>query len=154
MSNLTRSDPLDEMMSFRNGLDRFFDRSWMPFGMVRRDAFDLALDLSENDDAFVVETSIPGVNPDNLEITYTDRVLTIKGETKEDTEKKEEGRYHLRERRFGSFCRSISLPAPINEKDIQATYENGVLNLRLPKSEEAKPKKIPIKSGGKKIIDV
>jgi len=154
MSNLTRWDPFDEMMSFRKSMDRFFDRPLAPSLFSRGDLFDLAIDLSESDDAYVVEASIPGINPDDLDITYTDRVLTIKGETKEDSEKEEKGKFHIRERHYGSFCRSITLPAPVKDKDIKANYQDGILTLQLPKSEEAKPKKITVKSGGKKVIDV
>ena len=154
MSNLTRWDPFDEMMSFRKAMDRFFDQPTAPSRLMRGDIFDLDVDLSENDDEYIVEASIPGINPDDLDITYTDRVLTIKGETKEDSEKKEKGKYHIRERRFGSFYRSISLPAPVSEKDIKANYQDGILKLHLPKSEEAKPKKITVKTNSKKVIDV
>ena len=154
MSNLTRWDPFDEMMSFRNAMDRFFDRPLAPSVFRRDEMFDLAIDLSESDDAYMVEASIPGINPDDLDITYTDRVLTIKGETREDTEKEEKGKFHIRERRYGSFSRSVTLPTAVKEKDIQANYQDGILKLTLPKSEEAKPKKITVKSGGKKVIDV
>ena len=88
MSNLTRWDPFDEMMSFRKAMDRFFDQPIAPSRLMRGDIFDLDIDLSESEDAYIVEASIPGINPDDLEITYTDRVLTIKGETKEDSERK------------------------------------------------------------------
>jgi len=154
MSNLTRWDPFDEMMSFRKAMDRFFERPLAPSMFTRGDILGLDIDLSESDDAYIVEASIPGINPDDLDITYSDRVLTIKGETKEDHEKEEKGKYHIRERRYGSFCRSISLPAAVKDKDIKANYQDGILKLELPKSEEAKPKKITVKSGGKKVIDV
>ena len=154
MSNLTRWDPFDEMMSFRKAMERFFDRPLAASLLNQGDLFDLAIDLSENDDAYVVEASIPGIDPDDLDITYADRVLTIKGESKEDSEKEEKGKFHIRERRYGSFSRSVTLATAVKEKDIQANYQDGVLRLTLPKSEEAKPKKITVKSGGKKVIDV
>ena len=140
---LTRYDPFREMLTLRRAMDRMFDRAldtdseWQPV------TWNLALDVAENKDEFLVKASIPGIHPDDLDITYADNVLTIKGETKEEKEIKED-QYHLRERRFGSFARSVTLPNKIQGDAIEARYEAGVLTLRLPKVEEAKPKKIAI----------
>lgn len=151
---LTRWDPFREIMSIRNTMDRLFDSVlsgstsiWQPT------VWDLALDVAENDDEYVVKASIPGINPDDLEITFSNNTLTIKGEVKEDKEL-EQAHYHLRERRYGSFARSVTLPAGIEADKIEATYEAGVLKLRLPKAEEVRPKKIAIKTGEKpKVIE-
>ena len=105
----------------------------------------LALDVAENEDNFVVKASLAGIDPDDLDITLTDNVLTIKGEIKEEKEK-EEGVYHLRERRYGMFQRSIALPVPVNAEKIDAVYKDGVLTLTIPKVEEIKPKKISVKA--------
>lgn len=107
-------------------------------------ALSLALDVAEQDDAFIVKASIPGVPADDVEITLTDNVLTIKGEMKDDKEVKETN-YHLRERRFGSFMRSVTLPTSVDADKIEAVNENGVLTLTLPKAEAVKPKKIEVK---------
>jgi len=96
----------------------------------------------------VVKASVPGINPDDLEITFTDGTLTIKGETREE-KNVEETHYHMRERRFGRFSRSISLPTNLDADKIEASYDTGVLTLRLPKAEEMKPKRIEVKSGTK-----
>ena len=101
--------------------------------------------MTENEDNFVVKASLAGINPDDLDITLTDNVLTIKGEIKEDRSE-EEGVYHLRERRYGMFQRSIALPVPVNADKIDAVYKDGVLILTIPKVEEIKPKKISVKS--------
>lgn len=154
MNNLTRWDPYREMMSLRSAFDRFFDTNistvgtgWQPM------SWDLALDVSETDDDYRVTASLPGIDPDDLEITYDSNVLTIKGEVRKDEEVNEE-RYHLRERRYGSFSRSISLPTSIKAENIEANYEKGVLTLHLPKSEEAKPKRIKVQSvEPKKMIE-
>lgn len=106
----------------------------------------LPLDVVENEDEFVVKASIPGIQPDELDITFTNHTLTIKGEVKRE-EDIEESRYHLRERRYGRFERSIYLPTDVEADKIEASYNAGVLSLRLPKSEEVKPKRIAIKSG-------
>ncbi len=91
-----------------------------------------------------MKASIPGVDPNDVEVTLTDNTLTIKGEVKEETDV-EERNYHLRERRFGSFTRNVTLPLPVDADKVEATHENGVLSLRLPKTEAVKPKKISVK---------
>jgi HSP20 family protein len=147
MADLIRWDPYRDLLTMRELMDRVFDRS-LP--NVTSGALDmnLALDVIENSDEFVVKASIPGINPDDLEITYNDRTLTVKGELKEDKEISEE-HYHLRERRFGTFSRSINLPTNIDADHIAANYEAGVLELHLPKTEEAKPRRIQVKGSDK-----
>ncbi|MFU8773072.1 MAG: Hsp20/alpha crystallin family protein [Anaerolineales bacterium] len=151
---LSRWDPFREFISLRDNMDRLFDRT-----LSRMDSdFDtvswsLALDVVESNDEFVVKASLPGIDPDDLEITYSDNTLTIRGETKTEQEV-EESRYHLRERRYGRFSRSVSLPSKINSDKIKADYNNGVLTLHLPKTEEVKPKRISVKAeGSKKMIE-
>ena len=141
---LTRWDPFQEMITLRNAVDRLFDSTYGTSSTGQPVTWGLALDVIEQEDEFLVKASIPGINPDDLEITFTDNVLTIKGETKAEEEVKE-GNYHLRERRYGSFARSISLGSRITADKIQANYENGILTLHLPKAEEVKPKRIAIK---------
>lgn len=148
---LTRWDPFQEMLNLRRTVDRLFDnaspdREWQPT------QWGLAVDVVENKDDFVVKASIPGINPDDLDVSYSDDTLTIKGEIKSENEYKED-QYHLRERRYGSFARSISLPTKIKGDAIDASYQNGVLTLRLPKAEEVKPKRIAIKVGDQKMIE-
>lgn len=147
MADLIRWDPYRDLVTMRELMDRVFDRS---LSNVTSSGWDLnlALDVIENPDEFVVKASIPGINPDDLDITYNDRTLTIKGELKESKEISEE-RYHLRERRFGSFARSINLPTNIDADQIAANYESGVLELHLPKTEEAKPRRIQVKGSDK-----
>ena len=147
MSNLTRWDPFREMLAMRNAMDHLFESSFFAPGTpwLQNVTWDLALDVSETNGEFLVKASLPGINPDDLEITYEGKVLTIKGETKEEKEV-EDRRYHLRERRYGSFSRSVTLPATVDADHIEASYEAGVLTLHLPKVEEAKPKRIQVVS--------
>ncbi|MCA9951158.1 MAG: Hsp20/alpha crystallin family protein [Anaerolineales bacterium] len=105
----------------------------------------LPLDVIENEDGYVVEASVPGINPDDVEISFEDDVLTIKGEIKETAES-EGVNYQIRERRFGEFGRSIRFPVNINVENVEATYTNGILTLIVPKAEEVKPKRIAIKA--------
>ena len=99
----------------------------------------------------MVRASLPGVKPDDVQITVHGDTLTIRGETKSDEEKKGQT-WHLRERRFGSFQRSVALATPVNSDKAQAHYEHGVLTLTLPKAESAKPKVIKIGQSGQKQI--
>lgn len=150
---IRRWDPFREMMVLRNPVDRVVDgelalapESWKSFN------WSVALDVVESEDEYLVKASVPGINPEDLEITFEDNRLTIKGEVKEESEVNE-ARYHLRERRFGTFSRSIKMPSGIDSDKIEANYEKGVLELRLPKVEEVKPKKIAIKTSSTKVID-
>ncbi len=93
---------------------------------------------------------MPGIDPDDLDITVTKNTLVIKGEMRKEEETEEE-RYHLRERRYGRFARSITLPTSVDADHIEANYENGVLILYLPKTEEMKPKRIEVHSGEKML---
>lgn len=147
MNSLTRWDPFQEMQSFREMMDRFVDEPWSNaprLWMQRSEGFPLALDVAEDDAAYVVKASLPGVDPEHVDITLTDNVLTIKGETKAEHDIEEKD-YHVRERRSGSFMRSVTLPMTVDADKVEATYENGILTLRLPKSETAKPKRIAVK---------
>ena len=151
MANLSRWDPFNDMVSLRDVMDQLFENALVGFGPSGgnqgRSGWYVPVDVTETDDSFVVEASLPGLNPDDLNITVQENVLTIAGEAGGENEKKEQ-RYHLRERRWGSFSRSITLPTVVNASDVQAEYTNGVLRLTLPKAEEAKPKRIQIKAGG------
>ena len=146
MTTLTRWEPFREMTAMRKAMDRLFGDSFeFPQQWERENTWGLALDVAEKDDSYVVKASIPGVAPEDVEITLTDNVLTIKGETKADKEDKQEN-YHLRERHYGGFMRSISLPTTVDADKVEAINEHGVLTLTLPKSEAVKPKKITVKS--------
>ena len=150
---LTRYDPFREMLAIRNTMERLLDSAVTGTSTLQPATLGLALDIAESENEYVVKTSLPGINLNDLEITYANNTLTIKGEVREEQEL-EEARYHLRERSYGSFARSITLPAGVESDKIEANYEAGVLTLRLPKAEEIKPKKIAIKAGdGHKVIE-
>ncbi|MCU0491728.1 MAG: Hsp20/alpha crystallin family protein [Chloroflexaceae bacterium] len=111
----------------------------------RRGMLNVAMDVSETADGYMVEVSLPGVNPADVAINLENRTLTITGERKQ-AESAEGVQFHLRERASGSFERTLTFPAPINAEAVQATYEHGVLKLSLPKAEAAKPRKIEIQT--------
>ena len=146
MTQLIRWDPFREMMAWRSALERVFDDSLTMSRTWDQGSWELALDVAEEEDAFVVKASIPGIKPEDMDISLTDNLLTIKGETKVEQEF-EKAQYHVRERRFGSFQRSVALPTAVNANAVDASYENGVLTLRVPKADEVKPHKISIRRG-------
>ena len=149
---LSRWDPFREMVSMRRAVDRLIENSMGGEDWNQQLEWSLPLDVVEDENAYVVKASIPGIKPEDLEITYNKGMLTIKGEVKDETETTK-GEYHLRERRYGTFTRSISLPATVKPDDIQASVENGTLTLKLPLSEEIKPKRIAVNSGSEpKVI--
>jgi HSP20 family protein len=141
------------MLAIRNTMERLLDSAVTGTSTFQPATLGLALDIAESENEYVVKTSLPGINLNDLEITYSNNTLTIKGEVREEQEL-EEARYHLRERSYGSFARSITLPAGVESDKIEANYEAGVLTLRLPKAEEIKPKRIAIKAGdSQKVIE-
>ncbi len=113
--------------------ESFFGRDWTP-----------AVDVVENNDTYIIKAEIPGMNKDDVKITLENNVLTIRGEKKNESEKKENN-YHRVERSYGMFERSFTVPGSIKTNDIDAQYKDGVLTLTLPKAEEAKPKQIDVK---------
>ncbi len=145
MSNMIRWEPLREVMSLRELMDRMleepFTRGMNPGGMLSAPA----VDLYQTDEEVIVKASLPGVKPDEINISVTGDVLTIRGEVSEEKSTKE-STYHLRERRFGSFSRTIPLPTVVMAEKGKADFENGILTLTLPKAEELKPKTIAVKA--------
>jgi HSP20 family protein len=150
MANLVRLDPARDMMSLRDAMDRLFEESFLRpgfFGAGESMSAMLPLDLYETENEVVVKAAIPGVKPEDIEVTVTGDLLSIKGEFKSESESKDEQRnYHRQERRYGSFSRQVTLPSGVNADACQADFENGVLTLKLPKAEEAKVKKVQIQS--------
>jgi HSP20 family protein len=110
-----------------------------------------ALDISERKDAYLVTVELPGVEADDLELTMEDGLLTIQGERQFTGESSEE-QFHRIERRYGAFRRSITLPAQVQAEQIQASFDNGVLQIVVPKAEEAKPKRIQVRPGRAEIL--
>jgi HSP20 family protein len=138
-------DPVREMVSLRDAMNSLLQESFVRPGVALADAAPamLPLDISENENEFIVKASLPGIRPEDVQITVHGDTLTIRGEMKAEEEKKDE-HYHLRERRFGLFQRTVRLSAPVQADKARAEFENGVLTLTLPKAEEAKPKQIRI----------
>jgi HSP20 family protein len=146
MAELVRWEPRREMTSLRDAMDRLFEDAFIQpgwFAPVWGAAEMLPVDVYETDEQVVVKATVPGVKPDEIEVTVTGDLLTIKGEFKQD-EKVEKPNYLRQERRYGSFCRQVGLPAGISAEKAKATFENGVLTLEMPKVEAAKPKTVKV----------
>lgn len=142
MTNLTRWDPFQEMMTLREAMNQLFEESFVRPDLARG-SFVPALDLSETEDAYLVEAAVPGLKPEDLEVTVENSVLTIKGEIKQESQETKRN-YHRIERRYGAFQRQVALPRSVNADAIKATLSNGVLRLEIPKAEEVKPRRILI----------
>jgi HSP20 family protein len=143
----TRSiSPFRNMLSLRDAMDQLFDQSVVrsfPF----EDGFALPVDVRLEGDDYVLSAAVPGLKPEDLSVEVIGDTVTIKGEMKQEREENE-ANYLLRERRFGQFRRSLTLPVALNSAKAEASIANGVLTLRLPKADEAKPKSIAVKVKG------
>jgi HSP20 family protein len=135
------------MMSLRDAMDRMFEerflRPFAPFAPWAEGT--LAVDMYETDESVVVQAAIPGMKAEDIEVSVTGDSLTVKAETKEEEEIKREN-YLRRERRFGSYCRSVTLPGGLETEKAEADYTDGVLTLTFPKAEEVKPKSIKVQT--------
>ena len=139
--------PWTGMTALRKEMDRLCDRfwesefpEWPSFG-----EWTPKLDVADTKDALMVKAEVPGIDPNEIEVTVHDQVLTIKGEKKEEKEEKDEHRYRA-ERSYGAFARAIRLPAPVEAGKATATFKHGVLTVKLPKGAAAKGTTIPVKA--------
>ena len=120
-------------------------------GSATATAWAPALDISERKDAYLVTVELPGVEAEDLEITLEDGLLTIQGE-RQFTSESSEQQFHRVERRYGAFRRSITLPAQVQAEQIEASFDNGVLQIVVPKMEEATPKRIQVRPGRAEVL--
>jgi HSP20 family protein len=120
-------------------------------GRATTTAWAPALDISERKDAYLVTVELPGVDADDLEITLEDGLLTIQGE-RHFAHDSSEQQFHRVERRYGAFRRAITLPAQVQAEQIEASFDNGVLQIVVPKMEEAKPKRIQVRPGRAEVL--
>jgi HSP20 family protein len=153
MATMTRWDPFqdlrsaqDEMAQMSPMLAHALGLSGQPQGSGTATAWAPALDISERKDAYLVTVELPGVGVDDLEITMEDGLLTIQGE-RQFAHGSSEQQFHRVERRYGAFRRSITLPAQVQADQIEASFDHGVLQIVVPKAEEAKPKRIQVRPG-------
>lgn len=151
--SMIRWNPLREMAAMQSMMDRMFNDTWRNMGWNESEmgAFNLPLDVHETDNEYTVKTDLPGVSADNIHVKFQDGMLLIEAELPEQTVQKEGERSLLKERRYGKFSRSVRLPQQVNVNNVEASFQDGVLTLTLPKAEEVQPRLIPVKTGnGKK----
>jgi HSP20 family protein len=141
-------DPFRELSTIQERMNQLFEdfvgrTRGAREGELGVGAWAPSVDIRESDDEFIVTAELPGLEKDQVNVEYKDGVLTLRGERKQEREVKEEN-YHRMERSFGAFHRSFTLPGAIDEEKIGAKMKNGVLEIRLPKKEAAKPKQIKV----------
>lgn len=150
--SIIKYDPFRELRSLQDEMNRLFMSNYSRGGGgnesdLMRGAWSPQVDIFENKDQIVLEAELPGMKPEEVEISIENNVLTLSGERR--FEKKDEGdNFHRVERSYGSFTRSFTLPPTISSESAEAEFENGILRLTLAKREEAKPRRIEIKAGG------
>jgi HSP20 family protein len=153
---IVRWEPFREISSLQSEMNRLFDsvfdaprrggnggamRRWMP-----------AMDLVETEDQFVLRADLPGMSEDDITIEVEDGTLTVSGERKAEHEERNEGFYRL-ERASGTFSRSLTLPKGVDAEGVTASFDRGVLEVRVPKPEQRKPRRIEIAGGGQQTIE-
>ena len=143
---MTRWDPFDEALSLRQASDRLLENSVVgPLRSTADASSGTAVDVVEQDGAVKVTASLPGVRPEDLSVSLTDNALTIRGEVRREDEDRE-GRYHRKERYYGAFARTVALPVPVQAEKAEASFEDGVLTVTLPKTSNTQSTHIPIYS--------
>ena len=140
MADIMKWPEIPTFTSLQREMDRLFEDFFRRGGLMRP-----SVDVVETDDTVVVKAELPGMEPKDVDISVSGDKLTIKGERKAEKEEKGKTFYRM-ERCYGSFCRTIELPASVEADKAKADYKNGVLEITLPKTEQVKAKKIPIKT--------
>ena len=145
--NLVKWNPWREMDTFSDRVNRLFNEPYFPTVRLSED-FETGnwrpvVDIYENDDGIVIKADLPGIDKDHVHVDVKDRILTLKGERSYENEVKED-KYYRKERAYGTFQRSFTLPAVVDPDKINAEFKDGVLKIDIPKPEEEKPKKISV----------
>jgi len=141
-----RWEPASDLITIQEALDRYFDEGWAPRRVgwrAGRRVDALPLDVYSTDNELVIKASVSGVEPEDVEITIEGDRLTIKGEICAPLENVD---YHIQERRYGPFGRTLTLNIPVDADSAEATFQNGELTLIIPKAEEVRPKVIKVKA--------
>lgn len=141
---LYRTSTNPPVFGLRREIDRLFEDT---FGRDAGSAWTPAVDIRENQNELRLDVELPGIKPDEVEITADNGVLTIRGEKQTERKEEDDLRYHIVERVYGSFTRSFQLPPGMDESRIEATFDNGILSIHIPKTALPQPKKIEIRSG-------
>ncbi len=150
MSSIIRWDPFVEVGTLRRAVDRLFDDVRVGERAPRTSqnglpvaAWEPAVEMFETGDEVIVRAEMPNVDPSNVDVTVTSDAITIKGSVRQEEEKKDRS-YYRRELRYGTYVRTLPLPAEVKGGDAKATYKDGVLEVKIPKSERAKPTSVKV----------
>ncbi len=150
--SIMRWDPFEEVGTLRRAMDRLFDDFFSP---VRRSTRELAarglaamewepaVEMYETDHEVVVRAEMPNIDPKSVDISVTSDAITLKGQTKSEEEQKDRN-YYRRELRYGAFVRTLSLPTEVKSAEAKATYKDGVLEVKIPKSERVRPTSVKV----------
>jgi HSP20 family protein len=149
---LTRRTPERRVTPFRSALDWFFEDPFVEWSRwTGGGGMTPMVDMRETDDAYIVEAELPGVKPDDAEVTLDGQTLVIRGQYGEERERNGgQGRYLIKERQAGTYTRAITLPGGIDPDRVTSSFANGELTVTLPKAAEAKARRIPVSAGAEK----
>lgn len=146
MPAVARFDPFRDITTLRDEMNRLFNRT-VGEGVSSGSAWTPAVDIFDTDQAIVLRAELPGLTPEDIDIEIDDNVLSLKGERRFE-ETVQEGRYYRLERAYGHFQRNVTLPQGVKADEISASFDNGVLSVRVPKAEEVRPRKIAVEANG------
>ena len=155
MTLLTRWDPLRDLTTMQNRLNRFVRESYSPEGpeeALTTTSFAPPVDIYENEHTIAVKMDVPGIDEKDIDVRMENNTLTVHGERKIEKEEKEEN-FRRVERQYGSFTRSFTLPSSVDTGQVSAHYDKGVLKINLAKKAEAKPKQIKVNVGSEKTLE-
>ena len=155
MTVLTRWDPLRDLATMQNRLNRFVRESYSPEGpeeALTTTSFAPPVDIYEDEQTIAVKMEVPGIDEKDIDVRIENNTLTIHGERKMEKEEKEEN-FRRVERQYGSFTRSFTLPSSVDSGQVSAHYDKGVLKIKLAKKAEAKPKQIKVNVGSEKTLE-
>ena len=155
MTLLTRWDPLRDLATMQNRLNRFVRESYSPEGpeeALTTTSFAPPVDIYEDEHTIAVKMEVPGIDEKDIDVRIESNTLTVHGERKIEKEEKEEN-FRRVERQYGSFTRSFTLPSAVDTGQVSANYDKGVLKVSLAKKAEAKPKQIKVNVGSEKVVE-
>ena len=155
MTVLTRWEPFRELQDRIDRMSRLFRESYRPEGpeeALTTTSFAPPVDIYEDEHNITLKMEVPGIDEEDIDVRIENNTLTIRGERRFEKEEKEEN-FSRVERQYGSFTRSFTLPSSVETENIQASYDKGVLEIRLTKKAEARPKQIKVKVGGERTLE-
>src|ERR1700751_2094668 len=155
MTMITRWDPFREFVTIQDRMNRLFRASFGPEGReeaLTTTTFAPPVDVYEDEHNVTLKIEVPGIEEKDIDVRIENNTMTVHGERKFEKDEKEEN-YRRLERQYGSFTRTFTLPNPVDTESVSATYEKGVLKVKLAKKAEAKPKQIKVNVGGEKTLE-